>query len=441
MRFTKAIIVAVIAIASILSISAQDAFEEDYTFSILKTLEPNEMVQVMVMHKNNEGKAETKRVASKLVGEIPRFNIVVATMSAHDVEGLRHSPNIEGVDLDKAVKVTPKPLDEFDDHDLVRRRAMKEEVSNGVSMVQADGVEVGPDAVTICVVDSGYSLGHEDLPKQPVVSGTDNTFYKSDPSMKDTSLVGHGTHAAGIIAATGNNNVGVAGIVPRLSQDGISLHISRGLSHRGSGTMSGIINAISNCIDAGAKVVNLSLGHDKGYDKVEARVFNDLYVRDGILMVASAGNSGTNNYAWPASYPSVMSIAAVHANGMGAGFSQSNDQVEVAGPGISIKSTVPFGGYKSYSGTSVAAPHVTAVAALVWSHNASCSNAQIRRILLQSAKHPGRLRCDEDVGYGLVQAQDAISLLQAKGCDAGSRDLLNLVGEYEGCSGQKAGES
>lgn len=362
-------------------------------------------------------------------------------MSVHDVEGLRHSPNIEGVDLDKAVSVAPKPLDEFDDHDRVRRRAMKEEVANGVSMVQAQGVQSGKDAVKICVVDFGYSLGHQDLPKQPAVSGTDNSFYKADPSLKDTSIIGHGTHAAGIIAAVGNNNVGVAGIVPELSQDGISLHISIGLSHRGSGTMSGILNAISNCVDAGAKVINLSLGHDKGYDKVEAQVFNDLYARDGVLMVAAADNSGTNDYAWPASHPSVISVAAVHANGMGAGFSQSNDQVEVAGPGVSIKSTIPFDGYKSYPGTSVAAPHVTAVAALVWSHNASCSNTQIRRILLQSAKQSGRSRCDEDVGSVLVQAQDAITLLQTNGRDAGSMDLLDPVGRFEGCTRPAADES
>ena len=142
MRFPNAILVAAIAFYNI-GILPCTTFAEslsqrnDYTGSVLQTLPPSDMVQVIVMHKNGDGKAEVEKVAQRLVGEIPRFNILVVTMMVHNVDGLRHSPNIHGVDLDKAVKVTPKPLEEFDDHDLVRRRAMKEEVSNGVNMVQA----------------------------------------------------------------------------------------------------------------------------------------------------------------------------------------------------------------------------------------------------------------------------------------------------------------
>lgn len=438
MRFTRVILLALVAMSTIVPISST-MNEEDYTESVLKTLPPDEMLRVLVMHKNCIGKAQAEEAATRLIAEIPRFNIIVATMSVHEVESLRHSPDIEGVDLDKAVKVTPKPLEEFDDHDSIRRRAMKEEASNGISMVQADGLQPGQGAIKICVVDSGMDLGHEDLPKEGV-SGTDNTFYKDDISLKDTSLVGHGTHAVGIIAAIGDNDVGIAGVVPQLSNDGISLHISRGLSHRGSGTISGVINAISNCVDAGAKVINLSLGHEQGYDKVEAKIFNDLFNRDGVLTVAAAGNSGNAEFTWPASYPSVISVGGVHANGAGAGFSQSNSQIELAGPAVSIKSTLPFNGYKSYSGTSVAAPHVTAVAALVWSYDSRCTNAQIRRILLQSAKGD-RSKCDEIVGHGIVQARDAITLLQSSGCDAGSINLLNPMGHFEGCNERESAKS
>jgi serine protease len=200
--------------------------------------------------------------------------------------------------------------------------------------------------------------------------------------------------------------------------------------------MSGILNAVSNCIDAGVKVVNLSLGHDKGHDRVEARAFNDAFTRDGVLMVAAADNAGTNDYAWPASYPSVMSVGAVDKNGKKAHFSQSNNQVQLSAPGVNIKSTVPNNGYKSYSGTDVAAPHVTAVAALVWSYNSICTNVRIRRILLHTARQFGPEPCNVNVGYGLVQTEDAIILLDSNGCDAGSSDLLSPAGHFEGCSRQ-----
>jgi serine protease len=419
---------AVVFVISVLVHGAQsDQEEHDYTGSVLKTLPPDDIVQVMVMHKNEEGRKEAESAASTIVGEIPRFNILVATMSVHNVDGLRNSLNIEGVDLDKGVKVAPRLDEEYEEHSYNVRRA---------SMIQADTTLAGPDAIKICVVDTGYDLGNEYSPKKLLVDGTDNHFYPLDPSLKDHSILGHGTHVAGIIETLTNKNVEVVDNVGKVSPERISLHISRGISHRGSGTMSGVLNAVSNCIDAGAKVVNLSLGHDQGHDRVEARVFNDAFARDGVLMVAAAGNAGTNDYAWPASYPSVMSVGAVDNNGKKAHFSQSNNKVELSAPGINIKSTVPNNGYQSYSGTDVAAPHVTAVAALVWSHSSVCTNAQIRRILLQTAQQFGPEPCNTSVGYGLVQAEDAIILLDSKGCDAGSVDLLSPVGYFEGCSRQ-----
>lgn len=75
----------------------------------------------------------------------------------------------------------------------------------------------GPDAIKICVVDTGYDLGHKDLPKKTSVDGTDNSFYPNDSSRKDMSILGHGTHVAGIIGALANNDVGVAGAVGKLS--------------------------------------------------------------------------------------------------------------------------------------------------------------------------------------------------------------------------------
>jgi hypothetical protein len=136
--------VVVFVISMLVDGAQSDQDEQDYTGSELKTLPPDDIVRVMVMHKNDEGKKEAANAASTIVGEIPRFNILVATMSVHNADGLRHSPNIEGVDLDKGVKVAPRQELYEENLYLVRR----------VSMVQADTTVPGPDAIKICIVDT-----------------------------------------------------------------------------------------------------------------------------------------------------------------------------------------------------------------------------------------------------------------------------------------------
>lgn len=112
-----------------------------------------------------------------------------------------------------------------------------------------------------------------------------------------------------------------------------------------------------------------------------------------------------------------MSVAAVDSNLNRAYFSQYNNQVEIAGPGVSVRSTrttrsgTRFS-YVSWSGTSMATPHVAGVAALLWSHFPQCTNHQLRNVLLMSANDKGAEGCDTQYGYGVVQARDAYDLIQ-----------------------------
>lgn len=135
-----------------------------------------------------------------------------------------------------------------------------------------------------------------------------------------------------------------------------------------------------------------------------------------------------------------MSVAAVDSSGNKASFSQYNIQVEIAAPGVGVMSTLPNNTYAAWSGTSMATPHVSGVAALVWSNYPSCTNAQVRKAMAKSAKDGGTEGRDNHYGYGIVKAKAMYDLF-AIGCDVGELPpppeptiLVNAVPE-EGLSG------
>jgi hypothetical protein len=154
-------------------------------------------------------------------------------------------------------------------------------------------------------------------------------------------------------------------------------------------------------------------------------IYEEAYDR-GLLPFAAAGNLGLNMDDYPASYPSVVSVGAVGMDGLRANFSNWNTQVELMGPGADILSTYPNNLYGTLSGTSMAVPFISGIAALIWGYFPECSNQQIRNVLASSARvmtdpTTGR-RCDRRTGFGLVQAKDAFDMLDEYGCDAGGMD-------------------
>jgi len=165
----------------------------------------------------------------------------------------------------------------------------------------------------------------------------------------------------------------------------------------------------------GAKVISLSLGGG-GYSATHDEFYKKYYEDEDILFVAAAGNGGNSAYGYPASYSSLMSVAAINSSKNKAGFSQYNDQVEISAPGVSTKSTVPNNKYGNKSGTSMATPHVAGVAGLLWMYFPECKNYQIRNALLASAEDLGDSGCDTKYGWGLVQAKAAYNLLSQGNC-------------------------
>ncbi len=457
------------------------------------------------------GRAAIAAAGGRIVLELGPQGAAAAHLPPQALAALQRNPHIEYVEAD------------------VIRKPLAQTTPYGITMVASGLTDSLAANRKVCIIDSGYSLQHEDLALNSVtgtnVAGTGNWFEDS---------CGHGSHVAGTIAGY-NNGTGVVGVAPNGK---LNLHIIKVFDGAAcSWTYSSSLVAAANlCKSAGANVISMSLGGGAS-NRTEKNAFAS-YESAGILSIAAAGNDGTSSgtadaLSYPASYPSVVSVAAVDANKVHATFSQENSSVELAAPGVSVVSTVPFGGthqltvngntlvgygvegaaattlsgingavvngnlcdsvgawsgqvvlcqrgvvsfavkvanvqsgggvaaviynnapgdfsatlgtatstipaislsdtlgatavanvggsgnvvnfvafpasgYEAYDGTSMATPHVAAVAAVVWSSNPTWTNAQVRQALQVTAQDLGTAGRDISYGYGLIQGAAA----------------------------------
>ena len=486
-------------------------------------------VRVIVMFKPGAAAAGMAAVAAAggiAKQEIYGMNAVAIEVPAQALRGLERSPAVEYVEDDVVrhtmAGTTPSTGAPY---------ALGQLVPYGIKMVQADQL---PDTYAsnrkLCIIDSGYDRAHEDLSSGSNVTGE----YDAGTGWWYTDENHHGTHVAGTIAALNNSNKGVVGVA---SNSQLKLHIVKVFDAAGWAYSSSLTSAANKCAAAGANVISMSLGGSR-LNKTEERAFNTL-ASANVLSIAAAGNDGTTARSYPASYASVVSVAALDENKAWATFSQYNSSVEIAAPGVNVLSTVPMGGgtasslavgsttyapggmdgspkatvsapladfglggavvagsmtgkvcliargtydfatkvnncsgsggvgaviynnvaggfagtlggvatsipsvtasdsegaamlgqigqtaalsvsatnYAFYDGTSMATPHVSAVAALVWSYYPNCTAAQIRNSLNKSAEDLGTAGRDTKYGFGLVRAKTAYDRITALGC-------------------------
>jgi subtilisin family serine protease len=241
----------------------------------------------------------------------------------------------------------------------------------------------------VAVIDTGVDATHPDLagqvlPEYDVINRT-TLATATDPN-------GHGTHVAGTIAADAGNGIGISGIAP----DAKILPI-RVLGANGSGYMSDAATGITYAADHGATVINMSLG---SASKVTAVTNAIAYARSkGVTVVAAAGNDRQSGS--PTSYPGadqgVIAVAATDSNDVVASYSNAGSYVDVAAPGSNILSTTG-GTYQSWNGTSMASPHVAAIAALLEAYNPRLTPDEVEAAIEGSAVDLGPAGKDNDYG-------------------------------------------
>lgn len=254
----------------------------------------------------------------------------------------------------------------------------------------------GDKNIIVAVIDTGVDLHHPDLQGQ-LLKGINVVNEKKLP----VDDVGHGTHVAGIISAIVNNSEGVAGMTWYNKILPVKV-----LDETGAGSTYSVAQGIIWAADHGAKVINMSLGN-----YVEAQFLHDAiryaYDKD-VVLIAATGNDNTEKPGFPAAYPEVLAVSAIDFDKKRAPFSNFGSYIDVMAPGVSIASTYPHSQYAALSGTSMASPHVAALAALIRSANPLLKNTEVMSIIRQTAMDLGDKGKDKYYGYGQIDVVKAV---------------------------------
>jgi subtilisin family serine protease len=298
-----------------------------------------------------------------------------------------------------------------------------------INVLGAWDITTGGGEIVIATLDSG-AYEHVDLtgrvlPGRNIPNGTDDGT---------DVCVSHGTHVAGILAAEGDNEVGVAGV----SWDAMILPVV--VVDPCSGPESWPADGLVWAVDNDADIVNMSLQYSTGTE----------YFRDAVLyasaldvpMIAATGNSN-GSISYPARWEEVIAVGAITNTDQRWGSSNYGPEIDLVAPGYQITSTQLIASYGTKNGTSFAAPHVAGVVALMLGIDPDLTNEEIRTILNESARDISVLGFDTATGHGCLDAQAALEQLQPPVPDADingdgvidGEDLLLLLSVWGPCEG------
>lgn len=337
-----------------------------------------------------------RSLGGRLVQPLPLINGAVCEL-ARDADATALSAHERVARVDEDLRVQAYPFCRWFQRPRKMAPQPAEQVPWGVERVGAPALwrQAPPTTgagVKVAVLDTGIDLSHPDL--SPNLAAGVNVLNPRRPASDDN---GHGTHVAGIIAAA-LNGLGVMGTAPRAR-----LYPVKVLDRHGAGLLSDIIKGLEWCVQQGIQVANLSLGSPEGnatFAEAVARA-----AAAGVVVVAAAGNAGPgpDTLGYPARYPQTIAVGATTRDDAVAGFSSRGAELDLVAPGDRITSTWLNGSYQELSGTSMAAPHVAGLAALLLEREPWLSPAQVKA-RLQTLARPLNGWPPEAQGAGLASA-------------------------------------
>lgn len=301
----------------------------------------------------------------------------------------------------------------------------------GINLNSTHSITTGHPSIKVAVIDNGFQLDHPDMPM--VSSNSWDATSQSSPAKQylynGRTYNNHGTGVASIIGANINNDIGIAGIAPNVTLLPISVDFSISTTDTTShNPLTSLSNAIEHAVSSGADVINNSWSNHALHPSLDSMIEHALdngRNGNGCIVVFASGNDSSNVTLFPAVlHDDVIIVGGSDALGKRRESSNYSDKLDLIAPGGDIPILADKGTEDYDSGTSFAAPHVSAIAGLILSVNPALTRQQVSEIIDKTARKlpeytfsetEGRPNgtWNEEVGYGLINAMDAVSL--AKG--------------------------
>ncbi|QTM99498.1 S8 family serine peptidase [Sediminibacillus dalangtanensis] len=342
-----------------------------------------EKEEVLIRYQSEQSKHEIMNESYEVINQYENLPVLSVLINPNKKELLRNHDDISYIEKNSPVKLSGETAREINQAASVENQWNMDTI--GAPLAWSE--KITGKGVDIAIIDTGIAE-HADLN----IQGGYSTMNKNPEWVDDN---GHGTHIAGIIGAK-HNKTGISGIAPDAN-----LYAVKALNHDGEGSLADIVEAIDWAIQQDIDIINLSLG-----TSFNSEILKDMMRKayeEGILIVGASGNEGTDDSViYPSKYQEVIAVSAINKNNELGSFSSTGPEVELAAPGVNIRSTYLNNTYATYSGTSQAAPHVTGMLALLKQKYPELAYEELRKLAADYTTDLGDPGYDVYFGAGLI---------------------------------------